>query len=89
MSDDQITFRLHPVLKARNRDRPRRGREVLAARGDELIAAYEAGVTIRALAADAGVGLSTIRRFLAGHGTRLTNDRGKVQGSRYAGGRSP
>ncbi len=70
------------------RDRSRRGREVLAPRGDELLAAYEAGATIRGLAARFGVGRSTVRRFLVGHGARIRNDRGKVPKGWYAGGRS-
>ena len=59
---------------------------LLEARRDKLIAAYEAGATLTALAAEAGVYRRTIRRFLASQGVRLRTDGGTRQERRHAGG---
>ena len=59
---------------------------LLEARHDTLIAAYEAGATLTALAAEAGVSRRTIRRFLASQGVRLRTDGGTRQERRHAGG---
>ncbi|MEN6341157.1 MAG: hypothetical protein ABFC89_01220 [Methanospirillum sp.] len=55
-------------------ERHRYVREVLEARGPELIAAYEEGALISALAADAGVSHTTIREYLVSRGIALRSD---------------
>jgi hypothetical protein len=67
---------LEPPLRNRNRHRHRHAREELERRGPELIAAYEAGAPITALAAEAGVCRTTLSNFLVAHGVRLRHDRG-------------
>jgi len=63
---------LEPAL----RNRHRYVREEFDGRGAELIAAYEAGAPIAALAAEAGVCRTTISNFLVAHGVQLRHDRG-------------
>ena len=72
----------HGVL-IRNRYR---ARTVFDARGDEFAAAYTAGATLTALAAEAGVSRRTIRRFLASQGVRRRTDGGTRPERRHAGG---
>ncbi len=59
--------------------RPKTGknRKILHARSAELIAAYEAGTSIRVLAARVGVNPSAIDLFLASSGVALRHDRGR------------
>ncbi len=57
-----------------------------AARAPELIAAYEAGASIKALAAEAGVSRPTLRKFLVAKGVRLRHDHGWYQRRGHAGG---
>ena len=58
------------------RNRHRHAREEFERRGPELIAAYEAGTPITALAAEAGVCRTTLSNFLVARGVRLRHDRG-------------
>ena len=54
----------------------RRTQEILEARGEELIAAYEAGASFSGLAAETGLNHITIRTFLIGRGVTLRHDHG-------------
>ena len=76
VSREIVRDRLHRagVLEYVWRERHRHVREVLEARGPELVAAYEAGTTIPALAAEAGVSYTTIRVYLVSRGIALRND---------------
>jgi hypothetical protein len=67
-------------------ERNRHVREVLKSRAAELIAAYEAGATITALAADAGVCRPTLSTFLVAQGIRLRHDRGWYRRRRHVDG---
>ena len=67
------------VLGYRHRDQRRHVREVLEEQGARLIAAYEAGATIRTLAAGAGVCETTVGRFMAAHGVELRSRQQRVQ----------
>lgn len=49
----------------------RHAREVFEARGDKLAAAYEAGATIEALAAGAGIGFQQLKRYLVARGVPI------------------
>ncbi len=60
--------------------------DVFERRGAELVAAYRAGATITALAAEAGVCTTTFSTFLVARGVRLRNDRGWYRRSRPPGG---
>lgn len=71
----------HPV---RYRHRP--VREELERRGAALVAAYEAGASITALAAEAGVTRTTLSSFLVAQGVRLRHDHGWYRRRRHAGG---
>jgi len=51
-------------------------RAIPATRAPEVIAAYKAGASITALAADAGVCRKTLSTFLVAHGARLRHDQG-------------
>ena len=62
----------------------RRTQEILEARGAELAAAYEAGASLKGLAAEIGLNHNTIRMFLIGRGVTLRHDHG---GHRKKGGR--
>jgi lambda repressor-like predicted transcriptional regulator len=53
------------------RDHRQRVQEVLETDGAGLIAAYEGGATVAALAADAGVSSSTIAAYLVAHGVAI------------------
>lgn len=59
------------VLGFTCRDRRRHVREVFEKRGARLIAAYEAGAPIHALAARAGISDSTLTEYLAARGVTL------------------
>ena len=61
-------------------------REELERRGAELIAAYEAGAPITALAAEAGVCSKTLGTFLVARGVRLRHDHGWYRRRRHDGG---
>jgi len=54
----------------------RRTQEILEARGEELVAAYEAGASFTGLAAETGLNHITIRTFLIGRGVTLRHDHG-------------
>ncbi len=68
------------------RDPHQRVREILEARGAELIAAYEAGASVAALAGEAGVCSPTLSTFLEARGVRLRHDHGWYRRRRPAGG---
>lgn len=91
-----ITYRtLRKYLVAHGiaiRNNPRRVREILEARGDELAAAYGTATPLTVLAADAGVDPTTIRTFLIARGVTLRHDvsgypRRSGPGTGRAGGR--
>ena len=54
----------------------RRAQEILEARGEDLVAAYEAGASLKGLAAETGLNHITIRTFLIGRGVTLRHDHG-------------
>ena len=54
----------------------RRTQEILEARSEELVEAYEAGASLKGLAAETGVNHITIRTFLIGRGVTLRHDHG-------------
>ena len=71
---------LRAFLTARGvaiRDPRRRTQEILAARGDEMVAAYEAGASLKGLATEIGLNHNTIRMFLIGRGVTLRHDHGR------------
>ncbi len=51
--------------------RHRHVRDVLERRGPELIAAYKAGATVETVAAGAGIGATTLRRYLIAEGVPI------------------
>ena len=53
----------------------RRAREIFEARGAGLIAAYEAGASLGAVAAEAGVSELTLKRFLVARGVAIDDPR--------------
>ncbi|MEN6342954.1 MAG: hypothetical protein ABFC89_10400 [Methanospirillum sp.] len=57
------------------RDYRRRAREIFEARGAGLIAAYEAGASLGAVAAEAGVSELTLKRFLVARGVAIDDPR--------------
>ncbi|MEN6341447.1 MAG: hypothetical protein ABFC89_02700 [Methanospirillum sp.] len=72
-----VCDRLHRAgVERRSVRRHRNPVEELERRATELIAAYESGATLRAVAADAGVCPRTLGAFLASRGVRLRHDRG-------------
>ncbi len=60
------------------RNRHRHVQEVLERRGAELVAAYLAGESIVALAADAGVSSHTVREYMVAEGVTLRPTTGKA-----------
>ncbi len=68
--------------------RPMTGRawKIVHSRSAELIAAYEAGTSIRALAARVGVDSSAVRQLLTGEGVALRHDPGRPRKRRDTGG---
>lgn len=64
----------------------RRSWEVLERRGAELIAAYEAGATLEALGAEAGVGYRPLRAFLVAGGVALRPKGGGYRKRQNSGG---
>ncbi|MEN6342194.1 MAG: hypothetical protein ABFC89_06490 [Methanospirillum sp.] len=75
----QDRLRRAGVLDYRHRDQRRHVREVLERQGAQLIAAYEAGAPVHALAAGAGISGSTLREFLAAEGVTIRRSRGQAQ----------
>ena len=67
------------VLGYRHRDQRRHVREVLEEQGARLIAAYEAGATIRTLAAGAGISGSALRKYLSARGVTIRRARGRAR----------
>ncbi len=61
------------------RDQRRHVREVLEQQGARLIAAYEAGASVHALAAGAGISDSTLREFLTAEGVTIRRARGQAR----------
>ena len=75
----QDRLRRAGVLGDGHRDRRRHVREVLERQGARLIAEYEAGASVHALAADAGISGSALRRYLAAEGVALRRTRGRAR----------
>lgn len=65
------------VLGYPYRDQRRHVREALERQGARLIAAYNAGAPVHALAAGAGISDSTLREFLIAEGVALRRSRGR------------
>lgn len=75
----QDRLRRAGVLGYRHRDQRRHVREVFEEQGARLIAAYEAGATIRSLADGAGISGSALRRYLAAQGVAIRRARGRAR----------
>jgi len=79
VSREIVRDRLHRagVLGYPYRDQRRHVREVLERQGARLIAAYESGASVHALAAGEGISGSTLREYLAAEGVALRRSRGQ------------